>query len=196
MEIEWDDLMLRLMRFPDQSMRLWQKTAGRRRTLFPIAMFRMNDRTNFYIDMWSDCQKQMYVTTLHMVIVLEFYKEFFAWVACSWCTCKTRDDNNEEPSITSFINLKSGGWVISDSGLSHYAMTACCNDWQICTSSKGMPLTKRRSKVMNMGPAITAHSLPLSTGVAATNIPHQSSICQNKPWSSNKVLFLNTCKTF
>jgi hypothetical protein len=65
--------MLRLMRFPDQAMRPLQKAAGRRRTLFPIAMFRMNDRTNFYIDMSSDCQKQMYVTTLHMVIVLEFY---------------------------------------------------------------------------------------------------------------------------
>ncbi len=74
MEIESDDFMLRLMRFPDQAMRLLQKTAGRRRTLFPIATFRMNDRTNFYIDMSSDCQKQMYVTTLHMVIVLEFYK--------------------------------------------------------------------------------------------------------------------------
>lgn len=44
------------------------------------------------------------------------------------------------------------------------------------TSRSGMPLRKRSNNVRKIGPKITSHSAPYSTGAEATNIPHQSKI--------------------
>jgi len=39
-----------------------------------------------------------------------------------------------------------------------------------------MPLMKRSNNVRKIGPRITSHSAPSSTGVEATKIPHQRKI--------------------
>lgn len=61
------------------------------------------------------------------------------------------------------------------------SISSCLGEYVViqrndCTSSKGMPLTKRSSKVTNTGPNTTSHSAPSSTGVEARKTPHQSKI--------------------